>query len=68
MTVVQYTYTQKQYTELHKTNNIKNNTNFGRVRAVPRLCVLYPDICLTTEEKARNKLSQHFFQHAYEFS
>jgi hypothetical protein len=24
----------------------------GRVRAVPRLCDLCPDICLTTEEKA----------------
>ena len=23
------------------------------MRAVPRLCELYPDICLTTEEKAR---------------
>jgi len=26
------------------------------VRAVPRLCQLYPDICLTTEGKARKKL------------
>jgi hypothetical protein len=33
----------KQYIEQHK--------NFGRVRAVPRLCGLYPGICLTTEEK-----------------
>ena len=30
----------------------------GRVRAVPRLCKLYPGICLTTEEKARKNLSQ----------
>ena len=30
----------------------------GRVRAVPCLCVLYPGICLTTEEKARKTLSQ----------
>jgi len=30
----------------------------GRVRAVPRLCELYPGICLTTEEKARKNLSQ----------
>jgi hypothetical protein len=30
----------------------------GRVRAVPRLCELYPGIYLTTEEKARKKLSQ----------
>jgi hypothetical protein len=25
---------------------------------VPRLCEFYPDICLTTEEKARKNLSQ----------
>jgi len=31
---------------------------WGRVRAVPRLCELYPGICLTTEEKARENLSQ----------
>jgi hypothetical protein len=30
----------------------------GRVRAVPRLCKLYPGICLTPEEKARKILSQ----------
>ena len=28
------------------------------MRAVPRLCELYPGICLTTEEKARKNLSQ----------
>ena len=28
------------------------------MRAVPRLGELYPDICLTTEEKARKNLSQ----------
>jgi hypothetical protein len=38
----------KQYIEQHK---------YGRVRAVPRLCKLYPGICLTTEEKARKNLS-----------
>jgi len=32
----------KQYIEQHK-------NFFGRVRAVPRLCELYPGICLTTE-------------------
>ena len=32
--------------------------NLGRVRAVPRLCELYPGICLTTEEIARKTLSQ----------
>jgi len=33
-------------------------TNWERVRAVLRLCELYPGICLTTEEKARKNLSQ----------
>jgi hypothetical protein len=51
---VQYTFTHKQHTERHKTNNTQNNTKiFGRVRAVPHLCGVYPGICLTTEEKAR---------------
>ena len=40
----------KQYTEQQK--------DLGRVRAVPRVCELYPGICLTTEEKARKNLSQ----------
>jgi hypothetical protein len=31
----------------------------GRVWAVPYLCKLYRDICLTTEEKARKNLT-HF--------
>jgi hypothetical protein len=39
----------KQYAEQHK--------NFERVRAVPRLCDVYPGIFLTTEEKARRNLS-----------
>jgi hypothetical protein len=30
----------------------------GRVRAVLRLCELYPAICLTTEEKARKNLNK----------
>jgi len=30
----------------------------GRMRAVPRLCELYPGICLMTEEKAWKNLSQ----------
>jgi hypothetical protein len=33
-------------------------TNWGRVRAMPRLCELYPGICLTTEGKARENFSQ----------
>jgi hypothetical protein len=40
----------KQYKEQQK--------KFGRMRAVHRLCELYPGICLTTEEKARKNLSQ----------
>jgi len=40
----------KQYIEQHK--------HIGRVRAAPRLGELYPDICLTTEEKARKNFSQ----------
>jgi hypothetical protein len=31
------------------------------MRAVSRLCELYPGICLTTEEKARKNRSQTFF-------
>ena len=51
MAVVQYTFTHK--------NNTQNNTiNLGRVRAVPRLYELYPDIDFTTEEKARKTLGQ----------
>jgi len=40
----------KQYTEQHK--------NFGTVRAVPRLCDLYPGICSKIEENAQKTLSQ----------
>jgi hypothetical protein len=51
----------KQYIEQHII--VTNNTwitihELGRVRAVPRLCEVYPGICLTTEEKARENLSQ----------
>ena len=32
---------------------------WGRgMRAVPLLCIVYPDICLTTEEKSHKNLSQ----------
>ena len=36
----------------------KNYRLIGEVWSVPRLCELYPGICLTTEEKARKNLSQ----------
>jgi hypothetical protein len=47
------------------TQNIENGTYIIRikkiknweVRAVPRLCDLYPGICLTTKEKARKTFS-----------
>jgi hypothetical protein len=42
------------YTQtIHRTTQ-----KLGRVRAMPRLCELYPVISLTTEEKARKTLSQ----------
>jgi len=50
-----YTRWQQYSTHLH-TNNTRNNTiNLGRVRAVPRLCELYPGICLATEKKSTEK-------------
>jgi hypothetical protein len=55
---VQYTFTNKQYTE-YRERNIHNNykeKNWDvkwEAWAVPRLCELYPGICLTTEEKTR---------------
>jgi len=56
----------QQYSTQLYTNNTQNDTKqtihrttqqFGRVGAVPRLGELYPDVCLTTEEKARKNLS-----------
>jgi hypothetical protein len=37
---------------------LKLSPDLGKVRAVPRICELYPGICLTTEEKARKNPSQ----------
>jgi len=48
--IIHRTTQNKQYIEQHK--------NFGRVRAVPRLCELYRGIYLTTGEKARKNISQ----------
>ena len=50
--VVQYAFTHKQYTEQH--NHLIGKSK-GRA---PSLRVVYPGICLTTEEKARKNLSQ----------
>jgi hypothetical protein len=41
-----------------KTVKYRTTQKLGRVRAVPRLCSLYPGNCLTIEEKARKILSQ----------
>jgi len=55
-TVHIYTQTIHRTTQIEK--YIEQHNSFGRVRAVPRLGELYPDICLTTEEKARKTLRQ----------
>jgi hypothetical protein len=55
--VVQYTFTHKQYTEYGERNIHNNKKKNWEVRAVPRLCDLYPGIGRTTEEKARENLS-----------
>jgi hypothetical protein len=41
-----------------RTQSGQTKINLGGVRAVPRVCELYPGICLTTEEKVRKNLSQ----------
>jgi hypothetical protein len=56
----QYTFTHKQYTDYRERNIHKNQKNLKLIlemRAVPRICELYPGICLTTEEKVRKNLS-----------
>jgi hypothetical protein len=65
---VHYTFTHKQYTE-YTERNIHNKYKKKKqlqgkklrskleVQAVPRLCELYPGICLTTDEKLRGTLS-----------
>jgi hypothetical protein len=50
--------TKQKYIEQHKNKQYIEQHKYGRVRAVPRLCKLYPGICLTTEEKARKNLNQ----------
>jgi hypothetical protein len=48
-------YTQKIHRTTQNKQYIEQHKGFGRVRAVPRLCELYPGICLTNEQKARKK-------------
>jgi hypothetical protein len=45
-----HVYTQTIHRTTQNKQYIEQHQNFGRVRAVPRLCGLYPGICLTTEE------------------
>jgi len=58
-TVHIYTHTIRRTTQstqtLHRTTHL---TNWEECGAMPRLCGLSPGICLTTEEKARENLSQ----------
>ena len=58
MASVQYIYTQTTHRTTQNEQYIEQHKNFGTRRAVPRLCGLYPGICLTTEKKARKNLSQ----------
>ena len=57
----------KKYSAHLHTNSTQNDRKqtihrttqqFGRVRAVPCLGYLYPGICLATEEKSRENVSQ----------
>ena len=49
-------YTQTIHRTIRNKQYIEQHNNFGRVRPVPLLGQLFPDICLTTEEKARKNL------------
>jgi hypothetical protein len=51
-------YTQIGHRTTQNKQNVEKHQHFGRLRAVPHLCGFYPGICLTTEEKALENLSQ----------
>ena len=51
-------YTKTIHRTTQNTQYVEQHKNFGTVRAVTRLCELYPGICLTFEEKARKNLIQ----------
>jgi hypothetical protein len=60
ITIKYIIYTIKQKHTKHATKAYKNIQIYRlirEVRAVPRLCALYPGICLKTEEKARSSLN-----------
>jgi hypothetical protein len=51
-------YTQTIHRTTQNKQYIEQHENFGRVRAVSRLCGFYPGNCLKTEEKTRKNLIQ----------
>jgi hypothetical protein len=51
-------YTQTIHRMTQNKQYLKQHKNFGRVRAVPHVCELYPGINFTSEEKTRKNLSQ----------
>jgi hypothetical protein len=51
-------YTQTIHRTTQNKQCVEQHKNLGRVRTVPHLCGCYPGIWLTTEEKARQNLSQ----------
>jgi hypothetical protein len=51
-------YTQTIHRTTQNQQYIEQHKHFGRVATVPRLGELYPDFCLTTEEKGRKTLGQ----------
>jgi hypothetical protein len=52
VTAVQNTFTHKQNTEYRDRNIHNKKKKKSEMRAVPRLCELYPGICLTNEGKS----------------
>jgi hypothetical protein len=56
-TVHIYTHTTHRIQRTEHTQQSTNLKLIWEMRAVPRLCELYPGICLTTEEKAWKHLS-----------
>ena len=56
--VVQYTFTYKQYTERHKTNNREQHNNLGECWPCPVLASYTLAFALQLRKKARKNLSQ----------
>ena len=68
MAIAQYTFTQEQYIGQHNLTTVvgrfsgirsqNGQTNWEECGPCPRLCELYPGICLITEVKAGKNLIQ----------